>query len=104
MRSGPRTGVEKSAHQALNLLLTQPIEGFWIHIDADVIHDKEMPAVDYRLPGGLTFEELQCVLKILFGSNQVTGLSLAIYNPKLDPEHTLAVKLVNLLTSVLKAK
>ena len=99
-----RVGIEKSAYQALDLLLTRPIEGFWIHIDADVIHDKEMPAVDYRLPGGLTFEELGSVLGILFGSNQVVGLSLSIYNPKLDPQHVIAFKLVDLLASILKAK
>jgi hypothetical protein len=34
------------------------VEGFWIHLDADVLDDEVMPAVDYRMPGGLPPDEL----------------------------------------------
>jgi len=27
-------------------------ESYWIHVDADVLDDAVMPAVDYRQPGG----------------------------------------------------
>lgn len=91
-------GLKQSCEAALKSLLDQPIEGFWIHIDADVINDDEMPAVDYRLPGGLTFAELRTVLEILLASGKVTGLDLTIYNPKLDPGGRIATKLVDLLT------
>ena len=33
------------------------LDGFWIHVDADVLNDDEMPAVDYRNPGGLTWDQ-----------------------------------------------
>ena len=35
---------------------------FWIPFDADVLDDAIMPAVDYRLPGGLTWVEIEEVL------------------------------------------
>src|SRR5690606_11158487 len=35
------------------------LEGFWIHFDTDVLSDEINPAVDYRLPGGLQFEEVE---------------------------------------------
>jgi len=95
-------GLRKSCEAALTSLLARPIEGFWIHIDADVINDEEMPAVDYRLPGGLTFKELQTVLTSLLASNKVVGLDLTIYNPRLDPGGTIAIKLVDLLAETLK--
>ncbi|WAC13090.1 arginase family protein [Dyadobacter pollutisoli] len=38
---------------------------FWIHFDVDVLSDEIMPAVDYRLPGGLTFDEASTILQTL---------------------------------------
>ncbi len=43
-----------------------------------------MPAVDYRLPGGLSWEELTTVLRIAIESGRAVGLEVTIYNPKLD--------------------
>jgi len=94
-------GLEKSCDAALTILQRQPIEGFWIHIDADVIHDDEMPAVDYRLPDGLHFKEMAIVLKRLMATGQVVGLDLAIYNPTLDPSGAMATRLVSLLAGAL---
>lgn len=93
-----KQGVDSTAAEALEHLLQQPIEGFWIHVDADVISDKEMPAVDYRQPGGLTFAELHDILTRLIASKKAVGLSLGIYNPALDKGTKLAPKLVKLLT------
>jgi arginase len=30
------------------------VEAFWIHVDLDVLDDAVMPAVDYRMPGGVS--------------------------------------------------
>ena len=44
---------------------SEDLSGFWIHLDADVLDDRIMPAVDYRLGnGGLEFFELSYLLKI----------------------------------------
>ena len=44
-----------------------------------------MPAVDYRLPGGLRLEELDVVLRTALASRRAVGMEVTIYNPALDP-------------------
>ena len=44
--------VAAAAGTAARLLQGRGVEGIWIHVDADVLDDRVMPAVDYRLPGG----------------------------------------------------
>ena len=43
-----------------------------------------MPAVDYRLPGRLSWAELAAVLRIAADSERAVGIEVTIYNPKLD--------------------
>ena len=57
-----------------------------MHVDADVLDDAIMPAVDYRLPDGLSWEELTTAMRIAIKSHRVVGLEVTIYNPKLDPD------------------
>ena len=59
-------------------------ERFWIHVDADVLDDAVMPAVDYRLPGGLHTDELSVVLRAAISTGRVAGVEVTIYNPMLD--------------------
>ena len=94
-------GVRQSCALALTRLRRQPVSGFWIHVDADVIDDREMPAVDYRQPGGLTLEELRIVLDLLLATDMAMGLDLTIYNPALDPSGTQAEELVDLLAGAM---
>jgi arginase len=53
--------------------------GFWVHLDVDVLDDAVMPAVDYRLPDGLTWEELIAVLRSAVASDHATGLRMYAY-------------------------
>jgi arginase len=81
-------GVEAGAQKAVRHLTRErgPSDGFWIHLDADVLDDAIMPAVDYRLPGGLSWAELVSVLRIAMNSGRAVGIEITIYNPKLDPD------------------
>jgi len=79
-----RLGLTNAASLAIDRLLKNDLSGFWIHLDADVLDDSIMPAVDYRLPGGLTFPELSDLLKLLLVSNRAVGISVTILNPTLD--------------------
>jgi arginase len=90
-------GAEAVAQAAIRHLTRPdgPVEGFWIHIDADVLDDDIMPAVDYRLPGGLSWDELTTVLRIAFQSGRAAGLELTVYNPFLDPDGSGARGLAN---------
>lgn len=80
------------ARQAVERLQRNQLNGFWIHLDADALDDAIMPAVDYRLPGGLQWNELSAVLGVLMASGQAVGITITIFNPRLDPDGSIAGK------------
>ena len=90
------------ATQALEPLQRAELSGFWIHLDADVLHDEVMPAVDYRIPDGLQFDELSAVLGILLGSGRAVGMTITIFNPVLDTDGTLAQRFVECIVEGLR--
>ncbi len=91
--------VSAAASQALDILANNEIDGFWIHLDADVLEDLIMPAVDYRLAdgGGLSFSELSDLLKTLIGSGRAVGMDITIFNPRLDLDGSITRKFVSSL-------
>jgi arginase len=92
-------GVEAAARAAVEHLgrTSGPEAGFWVHVDADVLDDELMPAVDYRMPGGLSWNELSTVLSFAFGTSKVVGFEVTIYNPSLDPDGACVKGLVETL-------
>jgi arginase len=81
-------GIDSAAREAVAHLTRDdgPDRGFWIHVDADVLGDAIMPAVDYRLPGGLGWEELTATLHTAIESGRAAGLEVTIYTPTLDAD------------------
>lgn len=73
---------------------------FWIHLDFDVLNDKVFPAVDYLSPGGFDWGQLVELLRPLTTSAALVGVSLACYNPDLDPEHRCACDAVEALRQI----
>jgi arginase len=63
-------------------------DGFWIHVDADVLDPSIMPAVDDPLPDGLSWADLRTALWIAARSEGAVGLELTIYNPEMDADGT----------------
>lgn len=93
-------GVERAARDALaHLERKDGPAGFWIHLDADVLDDTIMPAVDYRLPDGLSWDELSGVLRAAVASPRAVGLEITIFNPTLDPDGRIARRLVEALAA-----
>ena len=66
------------------------VEGFWIHLDADVLDDRIMPAVDSRQPDGLSYAELVELLETLLSSDLAVGAQVTIFDPELDPTGEIA--------------
>lgn len=92
-----RLGARQAAEEAVAHLQAQAPDGFFIHLDADCLDDAVMPAVDYRLPGGLTWGELVQVLQIAMASGAAVGMEVTIYNPKLDSDGSAGRGLVDAL-------
>lgn len=82
----PTVGADPAAaaDRTLQILEGAGLDGFWVHVDADVIDGRLFPAVDSPEPGGLTFDELATVLGRLLASPLAVGLDVAIYDPDLD--------------------
>jgi arginase len=91
--------IATTASQAVDILANNELlDGFWIHLDADVLDDSIMPAVDYRLGGGgLSFYELSELLKILVASDRAVGMDITIFNPQLDLDGSIARRFVSSL-------
>jgi arginase len=97
-------GIEGATQDALAYLERKDgPAGFWIHLDADVLDDAIMPAVDYRLPDGLSWAELTGVLRVAAASDRALGLDVTIFNPALDPDGRIAYALVDALVAGLSA-
>jgi arginase len=93
-------GVERATRDALaHLERKDGPAGFWIHLDVDVLDDAIMPAVDYRLPAGLNWDELTAVLRVALASDRAVGLEITIFNPTLDADGRIALALVDALVA-----
>jgi arginase len=79
-------GVERAAQAAVEHVTRDGVEGFFVHVDADVLNDDIMPAVDYRLPDGFHWDELERTLRIAIASGKAVGIEITIYNPSLDED------------------
>ncbi|HEV8405316.1 MAG TPA: arginase family protein [Nitrososphaera sp.] len=94
-----KLGITAAASQAIGKLMKSELEGFWIHLDVDVLNYKAMPAVDYRLSGGIGYEDLSQLLQILLASGKAVGMNITIFNPKLDSDGSIAHRLVSSLVA-----
>ena len=92
-----RVGAHEAARAAIAHLTRPEIDGFWIHLDVDVLDDAIMPAVDYRMPDGLSWAELETILAAALRSKRALGINITIFNPALDRNGTIARELVNSL-------
>ena len=87
-------GAERAVGDALERVVRPELDGFWIHVDCDVLDDAVMPAVDYRMPGGLSWDELESVLAAAIATGRAVGLELTIFNPALDTDGVIIRTLV----------
>jgi arginase len=94
-------GVETAAARAVGSLAKAGLDGIWIHLDADVLDDAIMPAVDYRMPDGLSWNELTAVLRAGMNAGAV-GINVTIFNPKLDGDGSIAPAFTEALVRGLK--
>jgi arginase len=90
-------GAAEAAGRALERLGEPALDGFWIHLDADVLDDAVMPSVDYRMPDGLRWDELSAILRRAVGSGRALGIDITIFNPRLDQDGSIARAFVDSL-------
>jgi arginase len=95
------TGYGQIAATVLDRIGRAELDGFWIHLDADVLDPAVMPAVDSPEPGGPDLNQLADLLVPLLGHPGALGMELTIYDPMLDPDEDCGRRLVGLLEALL---
>ncbi|KGM35748.1 arginase family protein [Inquilinus limosus] len=94
-------GIEAAAREAIAHLTRPGLDGFFIHLDADCLDDAIMPAVDFRVPGGLSWDELGAALRVALASGKAAGIEITIYNPRLDKDGSAGRGLAEVLAAAL---
>ena len=92
-----RIGTEHAIQESLQHLRAHALDGIWLHLDADVLDDAIMPAVDYRLPDGLTWPQAEGLLRAAISSGSVIGMDVTIFNPRLDHDGRISKSFVEFL-------
>jgi arginase len=95
-------GVADAANHAAAFLAAKRVDRVWLHLDADCLDDAVMPAVDWRVAGGLTPDEVAGLARPLVSSGLIAGMDVTIYNPVLDTEELAAGRvLLDVIASIL---
>jgi len=71
------------------------LEGYWLHLDVDILDPSVMPAVDSPDPGGLQAAQLADLLAAL--APHAVGAHVTVFDPDLDPHGRYARLLVDVL-------
>jgi arginase len=98
--------------RGINIITTEVLEhinqmevyGIWIHFDTDVLADEINPAVDYRLPGGLLFDQTEHLVRHLLLTEKIVGISVTIFNPKLDESGYISKRITESLGRAFEVK
>jgi arginase len=94
-------GADQAARDVLEYL--RNANSLWVHLDLDALDEAELPAVSYPLPRGLSWSELEQLLTALVSEGRPVGISVADFNPDLDPDGAYAKRIVELLASACSA-
>jgi arginase len=94
-------GIKLMVTHFLESLNEKKIDGIWIHLDVDVLHNDLMPAVDSPQPDGLYYSELKDLLHVFLESKKVVGMQITIYDPDLDPDLAVGTRLVDELVNII---
>jgi arginase len=90
-------GADALARATAQAFEVPALDGFWVHLDADVLDPSVMPAVDSPDPDGLRPDELVSLLRPLLASGHCAGLNVTIYDPDLDPGGTAGALLTDIV-------
>jgi arginase len=92
-------GAARSAQWARNEL--DECDGYWVHVDVDVLDPAVMPAVDAPDPGGIAYAELELLLAGLVATSRCLGVEVTVFDPDYDPDGEYAAEITSMLVAAL---
>ncbi|WP_293876292.1 MULTISPECIES: arginase family protein [unclassified Sphingomonas] len=93
-------GAEGVAARIATMLAAKPDQGFWIHLDVDVLDESIMPAVDCPGSPGIPPEDLVAILRPLVANERCRGMTVTVFDPDLDPDGKYAATIVSLMADL----
>lgn len=90
---------DAAARGVLEHLERADLDGFWVHLDVDILDAAIMPAVDSPDPGGIDHAQLQALLRPLLAAPSCVGIDIGIFDPDLDPDGVYATALTDTLVA-----
>jgi arginase len=97
-----RIGFDAAIAEAVRQLSDPGIHGIFVHFDTDALSDAVNPAVDYRIPDGLSFDEAEAAIRAIRNTGKMMGLTVSIFNPRLDPDGRIALGITECLVKALR--
>jgi arginase len=88
----------------LEMVASKKLDGFWIHLDVDVLNDDLMPCVDSRQMDGLNYKELEQTLSPLIQSAYFRGIDVTILDPTLDEKGSYGKQFAEEFAKIIKDK
>ena len=95
-----RCGARSVAEEAVSAMKSLGVDGFWLHLDVDVLDPRYMPAVDSPDPGGIGPRQLAKLLATL--APWAAGADVTVFDPDLDPSGVYAKLLTGVVFSGLR--
>ncbi|TWT24347.1 arginase family protein [Planomicrobium sp. CPCC 101110] len=95
-------GAAKIVDAFLKMVEEKFLDGFFIHLDVDVINDELMPVVDSRAEDGFTYEELAPLLQPLLHHSMCIGMEITILDPSLDENGVYTKRFIDFFLSLLE--
>jgi arginase len=96
-------GPTRVADAVLDRVAREGLDGFWLHLDADVLDASVMSAVDSPEPNGPDAGEVARLLNRLVREPKALGLDVTIYDPGLDLDLAAARILAGIIEQALTA-
>jgi len=99
-----RMGKAEIVRQIEQMLATEPEWHFWLHLDVDVLDQTIMPAVDSPGSPGIDRLWLENIVARLLQTPMCCGMTLAVFDPELDPDGRYAALIVEMLEAMFRSR
>ena len=96
-------GLRAVTTAVLERVAREDLDGFWVHLDVDILDEDVMPAVDSPSPGGLDPDQLTLLLSDLVRHRAAVGIDICIFDPDLDPDGRHAETLADVVHQTLRS-
>ena len=90
-----RDGLQTTVERIANWIEGRGLKRIWLHVDLDVLDERDLPAVNFPGSPGLSYDDLSALIVGLRRTGTVFGVDFSIYDPDRDPKRIYAPRIVD---------